>query len=199
MRGTVCSLSEMTSTTLDSCGGQWSGSDWVFWCNEWLAEQHCWRDLSILSNFVLPEKEILWVTWFGFCSSLLSPLCHTGQTLQLSGGWWPSIIHHPSLIIGWPLTVLGAVQVLLPYFTCSGRSPCYYITWSCKHLHIVFSFALSFLPQLSSLFWHWGLCETRRVIKNNPKGCKGVKLMESVVFRDHDIYYFLHCKKNSTC
>ena len=34
------------------------------------------------------------------------------------------------------------------------------------------------------------LCETRRVVKNNLKGCKGVKLMESVVFQDHDIYYF---------
>ena len=42
------------------------------------------------------------------------------------------------------------------------------------------------------------LCETRRVVKINLKGCKGVKLMESVVFWDHDIYYFLHCKKNST-
>ena len=35
------------------------------------------------------------------------------------------------------------------------------------------------------------LCETRRVVKNNLKGCKGVKLMESVVFQDRDIYYFL--------
>ena len=106
MRGTVCSLSEMTSTTLDRCGGQWSGSDWVFWCNEWLAEQHCWRDLSILSNFVLPEKEILWVTWFGFCSSLLSPLCHTGQSLSdpASVRWLMTIHHPPSIIDHW-LTV----------------------------------------------------------------------------------------------
>ena len=42
------------------------------------------------------------------------------------------------------------------------------------------------------------LCETRRVVKNNLKGCKGVKLMESVVFQDCDIYYSLHCKRNST-
>ena len=33
-------------------------------------------------------------------------------------------------------------------------------------------------------------CETRRVVKSNLKGCKVIKLMKSVVFRDHGIYHF---------
>src|ERR1700677_1624278 len=39
------------------------------------------------------------------------------------------------------------------------------------------------------------LCETRRVVKINPKGCNGIKLTESVVFQDCGIYHFFHCKK----
>ena len=35
-----------------------------------------------------------------------------------------------------------------------------------------------------------GHCETRRVVKSNLKGCKVIKLMKSVVFRDHGIYHF---------
>ena len=38
------------------------------------------------------------------------------------------------------------------------------------------------------------LCETRWVVKGNPKGCRVPKLMESVVFQDFCIYHFLHCK-----
>ena len=38
------------------------------------------------------------------------------------------------------------------------------------------------------------LCETRWVVKSNPKGCRVPKLMESVVFQDFCIYHFLHCK-----
>ena len=38
------------------------------------------------------------------------------------------------------------------------------------------------------------LCETRWVVKGNPKGCRVPKLMESVVFQDFRIYHFLHCK-----
>jgi len=34
------------------------------------------------------------------------------------------------------------------------------------------------------------------VVKSNPKGFNVLKLMESVVFQDHGIYHFLHCKKN---
>jgi hypothetical protein len=44
-------------------------------------------------------------------------------------------------------------------------------------------------------------CETRSMVKSNPKGCKGINLMESVVFRDCGIlyfYHFLHCRRNST-
>ena len=42
------------------------------------------------------------------------------------------------------------------------------------------------------------LCETRRVVKNNPKHCNGIKLTESVVFWDCVIYHFFHYIKNST-
>jgi hypothetical protein len=42
------------------------------------------------------------------------------------------------------------------------------------------------------------LYETKGVVKNNPKGCHGIKLMKRVVFRDCGNYYFLHCKINST-
>ena len=38
-------------------------------------------------------------------------------------------------------------------------------------------------------------CETGRVVKSNPKHCKVLKLMESVVFRDCAIYHFLRHKK----
>ena len=41
---------------------------------------------------------------------------------------------------------------------------------------------------------HGVLCETRWVVKGNPKGCRVPKLMESVVFQDFCIYHFLHCK-----
>jgi hypothetical protein len=45
---------------------------------------------------------------------------------------------------------------------------------------------------------HAILCETRRVVKINPKGCNGINLTESIVFRDCGIYHFLHHKKIST-
>jgi len=38
-------------------------------------------------------------------------------------------------------------------------------------------------------------CETRRVVKNNPKGCNVIILMEKVVFWNCGIYHFLNCKK----
>ena len=41
------------------------------------------------------------------------------------------------------------------------------------------------------------LCETKGVVKNNPKGCNAIKLMKRVVFR-YCVIYFLHCKINST-
>jgi hypothetical protein len=41
-------------------------------------------------------------------------------------------------------------------------------------------------------------CETRGVVKNNPKGCNEIILMEKVVFRDCGNYHFLHCKRKST-
>jgi len=42
------------------------------------------------------------------------------------------------------------------------------------------------------------LCETGGVVKSNPKHCKVLKLMESVVFRDRAIYHFLHHNKKNT-
>ena len=42
------------------------------------------------------------------------------------------------------------------------------------------------------------LCETRRVVKTNPKGGKVIYLTERVVFRDSAIHPFFHCKRNST-
>ena len=33
-------------------------------------------------------------------------------------------------------------------------------------------------------------CETRRVVKNHPKGCNGIIPMENIAFRDSCIYYF---------
>ena len=43
-----------------------------------------------------------------------------------------------------------------------------------------------------------GHCETRRVVKSNPKGCNVIIPMGRVVFRDCCIYNFFHCKINST-
>jgi hypothetical protein len=37
-------------------------------------------------------------------------------------------------------------------------------------------------------------CETRRVVKINPKGCNAIKLMERVVFQNCSIYHLLHGK-----
>jgi hypothetical protein len=39
-----------------------------------------------------------------------------------------------------------------------------------------------------------GLCETRRVVKKNPKGCNAINLMKRVVFRDCGIYHFCSVK-----